>query len=298
MKIKCFGHRGILGQVSRIENGFTLLGHELVDEYPDLIFANDKSSHLEAIQYKKKYPNAKLILSVQDLGNHCSDHKQIIDDLTINLMQADAVTTISETVKEQMLSVFPFLQKNGISTIYQPIKAVEPLKRERTSNLMALGRLSDPNKRIGLAIQAVAIYGGHLDLYGPDDITNFINREYKNFFTYKGIVSDKELNEAYNTHTAVLVTSLNEGINLPAIESLVCKTPLVCCSDMSTSKELIPKEFICETTPFSIADKIKYVTNGSKEINDILDEYSEKYIKQFSPESVSFNIIKCYEKIK
>ncbi len=259
-----------------------------------MIYANDYNHHREAIELKKKFPKSKLILNVLDLARNCAEHKEILDDLSINFYFCDAITTISETVKKQMLSVFPHIQNMGVSVVNQPIKSIKPLNLKRSENLMCAGRTGDPNKRTSLAIQAALINGKHLNLFGPDDITQFLAPQYKNNVTYKGLVDDKKLNEAYNTHAAVLITSLEEGLNLVAIEALCSKTPVVCVSDMSTSSEFIPKEFICEPNPFSISDKIKYITSGTEEIDKILTKYSDLYLRQFSSEKVAFNITSVY----
>lgn len=302
MKIKSLGARGnILTQISRIEDGFLSLGHELVnDSEPQFIYCNDKGVHQEGIELKKKYPKAKLILNTLDLAQHCEEHRDICDQLSLNFYFADAITTISETVKEQMLSAFPHTQKAGISVVYQPIKSVKPLKLEKNGKMAVFGRQLDKNKNFPLAMNAAIIANMDIDVIGPEDPTTFSLKHDKNYKRcyYKGLVSDKQLNIEYNEASVVLMCSGIEGIGLSMIESLCVKTPVVCVSTMSTSKEFAPPEFICEPNPFAIADKIKYVTSGDEKISKILDEYSERYLKIFSPESVANNIVSVYEKIK
>lgn len=295
-KILTLGGRGPLCQQDRVDDGFKLLGHELVQESPNFIYCNDYNHHAKGIELKKKYPNSKLILNTLDLPSHVKEYGDILDQLSINFYQADAFTTISETVKEQMLSKFPHIQKKGVDVIYQPIKNVKPLNLKRNSNLMILGRVLDANKRAILSIYATKLSSLVLDVYGTDNIDLVLEQEYKKIVKYGGLLTDKQLNIEYNSHAAVLITSQNEGLCLPLVEAICSKTPVVCCSDMTTSHEFCPPEFICEPTPFSIYDKIKYVTSGDIKIQKILDEYSEKYLKQFSPESVAYNIVKSYEK--
>ena len=78
MRIKSLGWTNKnLDQISRINCGFQELEHILVeDEDCDFIFCNDSSEYNLAIEYKNKYPNAKLILNVLDIPPHCLDIKK------------------------------------------------------------------------------------------------------------------------------------------------------------------------------------------------------------------------------
>jgi len=301
-KIKTFASRGVLCQIDRIEDGFRLLGHEIVnDGEVNFIYCNDQSTHKQAIEYKRLYPKSKLILNTLDLPFHLPDYRFIIDDLTLNLMQADAVTTISETVKNQMLSAFPFLQKNGITTIFQPIKAIKPLKLERNGKTAVFGRQSDINKGFLTALRGTIMADTTISIIGSENPINSIKPEYKNYCEYKGLVDDKKLNIEYNSCSCVLICSEVEGLCLPLIEGLVSKTPVVCLSRMQTAKEFCPPQFICDGNEFTIGDKIKSLisayNNKEEWIFKILDEYSERYLKQFSPESVAYNIVKVFQKL-
>lgn len=298
LKIKTLGGRGELCQQNRIDEGFLLLGHELVEENPDIIYVNDYNHHGLGIELKKKYPSAKLILNTLDLPYHCKEYREIIDQLSVNFYFANALTTISETVKEQMLSIFPHSQKSGIEVIYQPVKPVKPLGLKRNRKLMVVGRVADPNKRIILALQSAGFSNTEVDIYGPDNIVPSLSAFYQNIVTYKGLVSDFVLNKAYNSHAAVLITSLNEGINLPLIESIITKTPVICCKTMTTSKEFCPEEFTCDDNVFNISKKIEEIFNPSESMIKSLEKYSEQYKVQFDKKTVASNIINLYEKIK
>ena len=54
MKISVFG---MLPFSNLIKEGFTKLGHEISDENPGLIYANDPRGYKEAIQIKKNTKN-------------------------------------------------------------------------------------------------------------------------------------------------------------------------------------------------------------------------------------------------
>ncbi len=220
-----------------------------------------------------------------------------IGNLSIHFIFADAVTTISNTVKEQMLSAFPYTQKRGIDVIYQPIKPVKFIGRESLDRALIVGRACDPNKNSGLAIYSSALSDIYTDVYGPEDPTNFIEDRFRKFVDYKGLVNDKDLNISYNTHNFGLITSRIEGIGLSGIEMIVSGNciPIVS-NQMSTALEFYPKELLVNPTINDFQDKIKEVINNRENFLEILKPYKEKYTRQFSPESVAYNIVKTYEK--
>jgi glycosyltransferase involved in cell wall biosynthesis len=294
-KILTLGARGnILCQLNRIDKGLKSLGHELTDINPDIIYVNDAGYHLEGIELKKKYPNAKLILNILDIPFHCKEVRDIIANLNNNFYSADIVTTISETVRLQMINIFPQLQKRGIPIIYQPIKPVRPLNLERNSNLLAIGRQNDPNKRFNIALELAVFTGRIINVVGPEDPSNILppnKLHYKKYINYLGVLSDEDLNIQYNTCAAVLITSKWEGLNLPLIESLSCKTPVVCCEDMSTSLEFCPSEFICRASLYDMSEKLSYIINKNISLEKILIDTSIKYLDIFCDKSIANNIL-------
>jgi glycosyltransferase involved in cell wall biosynthesis len=299
LRIKTFGAIGnTLCQLPRINEA--LLKNDFIEfaeENPDLIYVNDAGFHTEGIELKKKYPASKLILNVLDIPFHCKEIQDIVNNLGNNFHYADAITTISESVKKQMLYIFPGLQVKGLSVIYQPIKPVFPLDIERTSNLLFVGRANDSNKRFNLAMEIAALSARILDVVGPEDPTNSVKYNYRKFINYMGLLEDEALNKEYNSHAATIISSKNEGLCLPLIESLCCKTPVVCCESMTTASELCPPEFISKESLFDLYEKLVFVTNGSKKVLDRLNECSEAYLQRFSPQQIANNIINTYGKI-
>lgn len=298
MRIKTFGSRYLLAQIDRIDQGFRDLDHELVEENPELIYCNDAGHHLQALEFKKKWPQAKLILNILDLPFHCKEIDDIILNLSIILPQADYITTISHTVAMQMFQCIPSTQQKGVSVIYQPIKPVYPLNLQRNDRLLMVGRLNDPNKRFNVALEVASLSNKIIDVVGPEDPTPFAKPHYRKFINYLGIIDDERLNIEYNSHSAVLITGKIEGLCLPLIESLAVKTPVLVCEDMTTATEFAPKEFISHVNLFDLNQKLEYVVSGCDKVKEILDIYSEKYIKRFAPYRIAQNIVDLYEKQK
>lgn len=300
IKVKTFGARGnILCQIDRIDIGLLALGCELTDNEPNLIYCNDAGYHKEAIEYKKKYPNAKLILNILDLPFHVPEINDILDNLYCSLQNCDAVTTISETVKSQMLSSLPFLQNKGISVIYQPTKPINNLNLQSENKNLLVGRQGDSNKNCRMAVECCNLLGINTSVVGPEDIRNIVNPVFRRAIEYHGVVNDEDLNVLYNTHNFGLIVSRIEGLGLSGIEMILSGNciPIVS-NQMQTAKEFYPAGLIVNHNLYDISNKINEVINNKERYLKILAPIREKYIKQFSPESVAFNIINTYEKIK
>ena len=73
MKISVFG---MLPFSHLIKEGFEKLGHEISNENPELIYANDPRGYKEAMLMKAKYKNAPLILNILDIPWHMPNIQQ------------------------------------------------------------------------------------------------------------------------------------------------------------------------------------------------------------------------------
>jgi len=294
MNIKYFGAQGnILCQSDRIIKALIELGHSVNEknDYFDFIYSNDCGSHDEAIVFKKLHPKSKLILNVLDCPIHISGFSSWLDKTSIQLMQADFVTAISETVRRDIINIFPFLSTKHIPVIYQPIKDVFYKKTDKIRSALFVGRANDPNKNFKLASEAAMYSGIKIDVVGPENPLDLYPK-YSNFVNYLGLVSDEQLNEEYNKHSLTFITSWNEGICLSLPESIVCRTPVVCVNTMRTAWEFCPKEFLCENNIFDITNKVSQVICGN--FDKTLENYSSHYKEMFSGKSVAKNIINVY----
>src|SRR3954471_964127 len=93
MRIKTFGAKHFTGQLPRIEEGFKKLGHEIVEEKPDLVYANNPW-----FDEAKAEKGGIKVFNVLDVPHHIPDYD--IDRLRGQLYFADKVTTISETTQK------------------------------------------------------------------------------------------------------------------------------------------------------------------------------------------------------
>jgi len=280
MKISVFG---MLPFSNLIKEGFTKLGHEISDENPELIYANDPRGYKEAIQIKKKYKEAPLIFNLLDIPWHMPNIQQQTK-LLVNqfLNQADFVSVISLKVKKDLSQFF----NKKIHVIYNPIKDVYYDEKILKNNMfLFVGRANDPIKRFDLVRDTlIKIKDGIKKI-------KVCGAENPNFGNYLGYVSDEELNNLYNSTQFVLLPSKAEGIGLPMIESMICGALPITCSDNETAKEFLPRDFICAPNPKSMLEHIKKLENEYANKRNLAFEFGKKYKEKFNKSSIAKNIL-------
>ena len=280
MKISVFG---MLPFSHLIKEGLEKLGHEISNENPELVYANDPRGYREAIQVKKKYKNIPLILNILDIPWHMPNIQQQTK-LLVNqfLIHADFVSTISLKVKKDLSQ---FLNKK-IHVIYNPIKDVYYDENILKNNMfLFVGRANDPIKRFNLVRNTL------FKIKDGAKRIKICGAENPDFGNYLGYVSDKELNNLYNSTKFVLLPSKAEGIGLPMIESMICGALPVTCSDNETAKEFLPPDFICEPEPQSILEHIERLDKEYSVKRKLAFEFGKKYKEEFNKSSIAKNIL-------
>ena len=280
MKISVFGMSPFS---NLIKEGFTKLGHEISDENPELIYANDPRGYKEAIQIKKKNKEAPLIFNLLDIPWHMPNIQQQTK-LLVNqfLNQADFVSVISLKVKKDLSQFF----NKKIHIIYNPIKDVYYDEKILKNNMfLFVGRANDPIKRFDLVRDTlIKIKDGIKKI-------KVCGAENPNFGNYLGYVSDEELNNLYNSTQFVLLPSKAEGIGLPMIESMICGALPITCSDNEAAKEFLPRDFICAPDPKSILEHIKKLENEYANKRNLVFELGKRYKEKFNKSSIAKNIL-------
>ena len=280
MKISVFGMSPFS---NLIKEGFTKLGHEISDENPELIYANDPRGYKEAIQIKKKNKEALLIFNLLDIPWHMPNIQQQTK-LLVNqfLNQADFVSVISLKVKKDLSQFF----NKKIHIIYNPIKDVYYDEKILKNNMfLFVGRANDPIKRFDLVRDTlIKIKDGIKKI-------KVCGAENPNFGNYLGYVSDEELNNLYNSTQFVLLPSKAEGIGLPMIESMICGALPITCSDNETAKEFLPRDFICAPDPKSILEHIKKLENEYANKRNLAFEFGKRYKEKFNKSNIAKNIL-------
>ena len=280
MKISVFG---MLPFSQLIKEGFKKLGHEISNEDPNLIYANDPRGYKGAMLVKKKYKNVPLIFNLLDIPWHMPNIEQQTKLLVSQfLMQADFVSTISLKVKKDLSKFF----KEDIHVVYNPIKDVyydEKILKNNT--FLFVGRANDPIKRFHLIRDSIS------------KIENGIRKikvcgaENPNFGNYLGYVSDDELNNLYNSTQFLLLPSKAEGIGLPMIEAMICGALPITCNDNETAKEFLPLDFICAPNPESILKCIKKLEQEYEIKRKLAFKFGTEYKEKFNKTTIAKNIL-------
>ena len=280
MKISVFG---MLPFSQLIKEGFEKLGHEISNESPNLIYANDPRGYNEAILLKSNYKNAPLIFNLLDIPWHMPNIEQQTKLLVSQfLMKADFVSTISLKVKKDLSNFF----KKDIYVVYNPTKDVcYDEKISKNNTFLFVGRANDPIKRFNLVRDMVSSYEGgikKLKVCGAED---------PNFGNYLGYVTDNELNNLYNSTKFLLLPSKAEGIGLPMIEAMICGALPITCTDNETAKEFLPPDFICHPHPQSILECVKKLEREYDKKRELAFKFGKQYKEKFNKTIIAKNIL-------
>ena len=281
MKISVFGLKPFS---QLIKEGFQKLGHEISSENLDLIYSNDPRGYEESLILKKKNPKAIIVFNVLDIPwnmpNIENQTKLLIKHF---LTKADFITVISFKVQNDLAKFTNIKTK----VIYNPIKDVNHENNiTKDNSFLFVGRANDPVKRIKL------VYDSLLKIDNGLNNLNICGEHDPGFGNYLGYVTDKRLNELYNSSKYVFLTSIAEGIGLPMIEAMVCGSIPILCSDNKTSKEFSPDDFICEPDVSSIVQKINYINKNYSEKRELALKLGKKYKEKFDKVSIAKNILK------
>jgi glycosyltransferase involved in cell wall biosynthesis len=288
LKIKTFGWRNqVLDQISRIDQGLKALGCSFVDESPDIVYSNN-DMYDDILHYAKNQKNKPfIILNVLDL--QIGNPKYNLTKVKEQLSQADAITCISKTVKNQINEVLGL----DAEVIYNPVKDITHDPRVGKSiPFLYVGRANDARKRFSLIKET---FKNHEEI---NQTLVICGSENPNFGIYTGILSDEDLDLLYNSCKFLLLPSSFEGLGLPMIEAMLAGSIPIACSDNPTAIELCPKEFICDPNPKSFMAKLIEINKDYTEFQKISLEYAEKYKVLMNKNTVAQSIIDIYKRNK
>lgn len=280
MKIATFGSRHWGSQQPRIDEGFVALGHQLTpySHEADLIYSNDPAAFDQILFDRCRGGlRGKVIFNVLDLPLHISGFDYA--KLKHQLLQADAVTSISEYVQWQCREYL------GLEThvIYNPMK---PVRHDPSAQLAErkrfahVGRRFDSNKNFTVGVHALQLLG-----YQPSDV--FLVGNEPGWGDYCGVLSDENLNRVYNSVDFVLTLGTVEGLSLPTIEAMACGAIPVVHNRMTTRRELLPPDLFPEynavdPTPESITRFIARFANDPAAMAEMKNRLHAHYQKEWA----------------
>lgn len=253
----------------------------------------------------------KIITTVHDLTYHRYPETVVMTNMLIlNLLmkatinRSDAIITVSDYVKREILSLFGWLSPGKVHTISNggPQWDLPPdYQRARRGDFLFFAGNLEPRKNIYNVIRALEILhekGVSIPLYiaGPkgwknkEILKHIHNSTVKNNIHQIGYVSEEDLKTNYQKCKALIYPSFYEGFGLPLLEALSQDCPVI------TSKGTVMEEIggdavllVDPKDPNSIATGILNLIKDDTLISKLLkhrDEVLNTYTWQSSAEKL------------
>ena len=214
--VQCLGY-GLLGMRALGLPVVTTVHHPLtVDRRASFIRDNDITEAIGTMQF---YP----------IGMQSFVARRVERVLTSSECSARQIADDFGVAPRKIVNVW-----NGLDTeLFSP----DPEVPKSPTELLCVGRASDPNKGIRTLIEALARTAApiHLTLIDNDHPGNEVFKWAREAgvadrLVVTGRVPSEELVRLYRRAALVVVPSRHEGFGLPAVEALACGTPVVACA--------------------------------------------------------------------
>lgn len=198
----------------------------------------------------------------------------------------DTVIADSESTKNDLIKLYPIIDKNKINVIYpgiaenlRPITDRFILEKYYSKFLLYVGAI-DPRKNLETAIDAFA------ELIKDENYSDYkffisgaagwrkndIDEKIKNTgltgrVKLIGFIKDEDLPNWYSAAKLTLYLSSYEGFGLPPLESLACGTPVIA-GNNSSMKETIDGKFLVDVkNKEAILEKMKFLLTNNTDID-------------------------------
>ena len=232
--------------------------------------------------------------------------------------KADAVLTVSEYTKADLLHSFPglrgrvFVTYEGASALFRPIHDREELRRIQNKYslhppfVLFVGSLKS-HKNVSVLIEAMAALKNEkrseqeLVLVGRKDEKEkgllALIRKNSSFVKTLGEVSDEDLAVLYNLAEVFVLPSLWEGFGLPALEAMACGTPVLS-SDRSSLPEVVGQAgSLFDPTRVDALKELLYTVLESRPLREKMSEMGLVQAKKFSWDKTADSTLDVYERV-
>lgn len=284
MNIKIFGFEGPISHLSAVKHEFERHGHILVDSGPvDLIFHMTGFFDKAIEYYQKESPKAFKIFNLLDANPF--DPNWPAERVRNELLQADVMTTISHTARDQIAKRTGLIDFHIIGHPILP--TIKNLNFLKGIEFAWVGRITG-TKRFHLVLQTLETLGvdpNTLAVVGPEKPPCGV---------YIGTLDPETLNEFYNSSRFVFLTSISEGLGLSAIEACCSGGFPIVCKDNPVVYELGLTAFAADPNPKALAAKVNEIFTNMSEYQELSNTLGKKFSKQFSVETFVENVLSLY----
>lgn len=217
------------------------------------------------------------------------------------IKNSDRIICVSENTKKDLLRFVPDIDESKIRVIYNGVSEdYYPIRHEHStdSSFVLFVGARGGYKNFDIAVKAIRDTSLDLVIVGSPlsdteikylDSTLGINR-----YRYAGRISNKELNELYNSAFCLLYPSSYEGFGIPVIEAQKAGCPVIA-ANRSSIPEIIGDKtmLINEASPTEILRKLQLlkIDHVRKEIIELGLENA----KRFTWEKTYAETIKVYD---
>lgn len=281
-----------------------------IDERYHFQFHNPINRYLESkkkfdlwhnlYQFSAQIPNSKSknILTIHDLNflieKKGSKQKKYLHLLQKEIDRADAITTISNFTKNQILKHLKVDGKrlttiyNGVEIQQKPIEQ-RPHFAEGNDFLFSIGIFSEKKRFLSLLDfmldnekYNLIIAGNNQTKYGQSMRMEIEKKKLQNRVILPGMVSDTEKNWLYQNCLAFVFPSEAEGFGMPVIEAMMHGKPVFISNETSLpeiggSLAYYFKNLESKTISDTIEMGMSEFNSDSKKHSDNLIEYSQKF---------------------
>lgn len=174
-------------------------------------------------------------------------------NITLSLRRADLIIVPSHSIKNEILSLFPFVKESQIEVCFNGLRKIffennlEQVNHQKDKYYLFVGTL-EKRKRVDFLVDAfreakaknalnrdTMLYLVGKQGYGFEDIERRLPAD--GSVKIFGYVPDKELVQLYRSARAFIFPSQYEGFGIPLLEAMSSGLPILC-SDIPTNREL------------------------------------------------------------
>ncbi|MEK6881587.1 MAG: glycosyltransferase, partial [Nanoarchaeota archaeon] len=226
------------------------------------------------------------LYNLLDVMNKTPD---IYNQTKLDYEECEIAATISYTVKSDIRKKFQ--TNKEINVIGFPIRDKITYKHYSVLGVpfLYVGRVLDPNKRIGLikpTLDKLGFNSENMVFVGPDRAP---------FGFETGILSDDDLCEIYNCADFLFLPSEREGLGMTAIEGVIGNCHIIGCSDNPIFNELGLSEFTATPHPAALTQLVNKIQKNYPYYKNILDKLRPKFLAEYTVEAVVKKMLNLYK---